>query len=321
MKKKLIGSLLSFASYLTFTAALAGGPEVAVEPEYFSGFYIGVTGGLHVATFDGSSTVDAPEDVVIHTETHTQKPYVRDTTVLSAGNLLNNDIGSSSYDGYAGLHGGIGKTYNHRWYTGIDAFGEWGTQQDDENNSGTLNNLTVAHSTINGNYSSATSVKISNTFGVDFKPGILISPTTLLYGKVGAVWADIKIHNSFSTTASAKIDTPFRGKEVVNSNGNFSGQSDNDDTKSALLLGVGCEQYIYKDWITFDVEYNYEDYGHISTSTDVEGGGSATISRHFYPPVTADNTLISAVNTQATAHVKVSAIMAGFNFYFGTHLI
>lgn len=320
MKKKVIFAS-ALLSCLTAVGALAGGPEMVVlEPDYFSGFFVGGTGALHIVNFDGNTSVVAPEDVVINVQTNNNvPPFTRNLTVLPAGTLLSNNTSVNSYDGYYGVQAGIGKVYNHRWYTGFVGFGEWGSHTDTTNNSGQLNGLNVPPRLLaNGNYLSSTSVKISNDYGLAFKPGILVAPRSMIYGKIGAVWSDVNISNSFSVSTVSTV-TNRAGHTLFDSSGTFSGASSDSDNKIALLLGIGFEQFIYRDMVTFNVEYDYANYGSVSTTAQVTGQGTATIPRRIIPDITANTTLISLVTTQATAKAKISTLLAGLNFYFGSH--
>ena len=80
-----------------------------------------------MTAFNGSSSIVAPEDVVVSALVPEGDP-VPTATVFSAGTLASNNISSSSYDGYGGVQGGVGKVFNHRWYMGILGFGEWNKQ-------------------------------------------------------------------------------------------------------------------------------------------------------------------------------------------------
>jgi hypothetical protein len=72
-------------------------------------------------------------------------------------------------------------------------------------------------------------------------------------------------------------------------------------------LGIGFEQFIYKDFLAFNIEYNYANYGSVSTSTPLVGYSEAT--GYFYNGT-----------TQASANAKVSTLLGGISWYFGSHL-
>lgn len=326
MQRKLLCAA-ALASCFTVVSALAGGPEIMVEPDYFSGFFVGATGAFHMSGFDGTSSVFAPQDVVASAVlplTPPLPPLPVSAIVFPAGTLMNNNISGNSYDGYYGVQGGVGKVFDHRWYTGFVGFGEWGSQSFTANNSApfsnqlTINNQAFPNQTSNGQYTSSTTVKISNDYGVAFKPGFLVAPKSMVYGKVGAVWADLKVSNSVTGTSTTAELNPVTGVTIVSASGTFSGASSNDDNKIGLLLGVGFEQFIYRDLITFNLEYDYTNYGNVTTSTNITGQGTVSANPGGVNPQNA-TVALTPVTAQATANARVSTLMGGLNFYFGSH--
>ena len=105
MKRKIVFAS-ALATLFIVASALAGGSEIIVEPDYFSGFFVGATGAFHMTAFNGNSSIVAPEDVVVSgLVPGTTGPAVATATVFSAGTLASNNISSSSYDGYGGVQG------------------------------------------------------------------------------------------------------------------------------------------------------------------------------------------------------------------------
>ncbi len=64
-KKTILSSSVFVASLLTASAVFAGGPEVIVIPDYFSGFYIGGTVAGHHASLHENSTLTLTEPLVL----------------------------------------------------------------------------------------------------------------------------------------------------------------------------------------------------------------------------------------------------------------
>lgn len=322
MKRKLI-----YASLLTgcFTAlaAVAGGPEVIVEPDYFSGFFVGPTGAFHMAGFAGSSTIIAPNQVkpVLITD---PTSLFNQSNLFPQGALLATNINGNAYDGFYGVQGGVGKVFQHRWYAGVAGFGEWDSQSDTTNGfSSSMNQIFApgtgegggGSTTMEAQYTSSTTVKISNDYGVAFKPGFLVAPKSMVYGKIGAVWANIQVSNA-ATGQSIFTLTQAGGEIPVRINATFSGSSSNSETKPALLLGIGFEQFIYRDIVTLNVEYNYANYGTVSTTTSSTG---AVVFSGATPNLPPSATFNGPVIMQASANAKVSTLLGGLNFYFGSH--
>lgn len=319
MKRKLLGVSVC-ASCFTAVAAFAGGPEIVIKPDYFSGFFIGGTGAFHMAGFSTSSSIVALQPVGAGLVAFGEPQYQE--TFFPSGTLMSADVDGNAYDGFYGVQGGVGKVFNHRWYAGVTGFGEWGSQVNTANAaSHSLNQegnigVTPGSALIETVYNSSTTVKISNDYGVAFKPGFLFSPTSMIYGKVGAVWANIKVSNSASgDNAYSAFNV---GPELAfTRTAAFTGLSNNTENKLALLLGIGFEQFIYRDVVTLNIEYNYANYGHVSTSTNTTGivtygGGVAPIV-----PAGTAAPLDNPVTIQASASAKVSTLLGGINFYFG----
>ena len=315
MKKSLLWVLATGG--FTSVSALAGGPEMMpiASPDYFSGFFVGGTGAFHMTAFNGNSSIVATQDVIVSLPP--PPPPTIAATVFTAGTLANNDISSSAYSGYYGVQGGVGKAYNHRWYTGVVGFGEWDSQSVTNTNSSQfpVNQVVIDGNAIStgggGSYNSSTTVKINNDYGVAFKPGFLVAPTSMVYGKVGAVWANLQVSNSVAGSAASTYQVGVKPPVVISSS--FSGSSSNQDTKAALLLGVGFEQFIYKNFITINVEYDYANYGHVSTSTNLAAQATSTASGKSTPL-----DISSTPTIQANADARVSTLLGGLNFYFGS---
>ena len=165
-----------------------------------------------------------------------------------------------------------------------------------------------------GHYNSTTTVKLFNDYGVAVKPGFLVAPKSMVYGKVGAIWADLRISNQVTGEDSATTQNPVTGANELSYSGTFSGASSNTETKLALLLGIGFEQFIFQDFVTFNVEYNYVNYGSVTTSTAIFGNGTVSSDSAI-----SSATLTSPVISQATSNARISTLLFGLNVYFGSH--
>lgn len=326
MKRTLIVAS-ALVSCLAASATFAGGPEIIQEPDYFSGFFVGGTGAFHMAGFDGSSSAVASQDIVSTTPFPFPifPPQTITQVYFPAGTLTSNSIDGNSYDGYYGVQGGVGKVFNHRWYAGFVGFGEWGTQNNTDVSSQNFTTFTSSSAFLNinipttGSYNSTTTVKISNDYGVAFKPGFLVAPRTMVYGKIGAIWSQIKITNTFSGTSETKLNSTFLPgtPTIYDAVGQLGGSSSTEDSKIALLLGIGFEQFIYRDFVTINVEYNYANYGSVSTSTPLTGTAIVSTGGGALPP-SQNSAALSGATAQASASAKVSTLLAGLNFYFGS---
>ena len=357
MKKKIIYSSVLTALLSASSIALAGGPEVMPEPDYFSGFYVGGIGGVHHNTFNGSSSVNLTQPVNI------LLPFIPPLTLVQAGTLNNTNVSGGDFSGYGGVQGGFGKAFNHMFYVGVQGWGEWGSTSTTETQYAAIpfNNPTIAPPTQSTSFrcgedtclatrtfvanaaasaSTSTTMKISNDYGVAAKLGWIVAPRSMLYGKVGASWANIETSNSLNVNASSgtsvrrtltntTTSTPIYDFTVSTANSvGLSANSNQTDTKPGLLLGLGFEQFVYLDIVSLNVEYDYVNYGNVSTGPATLSGTSTasascvnnltgTACNGFPSGTTGPRPVNTNVTSQATSDAKSSSLMAGINFYFG----
>lgn len=316
MKKKIIYSSVLVTLMSASSIALAGGPEIVPEPDYFNGFYVGGIGGVHHNLFNGSSQVNLTDPISLNFLD------VGLFVLAEPETLVNNDIGGGQFDGYGGVQGGYGTVFNHEFYVGLQGFGEWGTSSETASNtiSGALNNIPIIFpdevSNAVGSLNSSTTMKISNDYGISGKLGWVVAPRSMIYGKVGASWANIKVSNT--TTGNISIQNPLSATTL-----NLSASSSNEQTQIGLLLGIGFEQFIYHDIISANVEFDHTNYGHVNTTTPNLAGNFIVGSNNnpLSPFVPGTYTATSNFNGQSSVRVITSALMAGLNFYFHSNWV
>lgn len=318
MKKQLwISAVL--INIFGISSVMAGGPEVLpIEPNYFNGFFIGGVGALHETVFSGSSSATSPVDVTV-----TATPAIGGTltfTIFQAGTIITAPTDSHSFDGYGGVQGGVGKVFNHHWYLGVMGFGEWGTQS--ETNTTVSNNTafvtinapgTVVSAPFSGTNQLSTTAKISNDYGVAAKLGFLVAPRTMIYGKIGASWADISVSSSFY--GSDNVVDIVGGINLFSISNTAVGATSSEENKTGLLLGAGFEQFIYKDLISVNVEYDYTNYGTVSAppANLVLTTTASAMNVPMMPPTTTT----TPATVQSSASAIVTTFLAGLNVYFG----
>ena len=201
---------------------------------------------------------------------------VRSTSGLALEAGTTNSIFSSlDHAKWSGLGGGeLGLGYNlHRFYLGGLVHGEGDYLR------GTVyyQNFAPAIPTVNRAFVDV--VKARQYFGVAAKVGVLLSAKSLLYTKVGAVWAN------FSTTT--------RRSEV---NRGFFAASTRRQTKTGTEIGLGLEQYLAKGF-SFHIEDIYSLYSTV----------------HFLQSQTS----VLATNHRVTHRFKprFNKIVAGIDYY------
>lgn len=280
MKKKLIYSA-AVAALFSASAALAGGPEmVMTAPSPFDGFYFGGNVSFHQTGFDIGNTIDFFE---FDTE---DTGGIVFTTPL--GTL---EGGDSSIDAYFGIQGGFGRVFMNRWYAGVEGFAQFGSA-----------NGSIVEVLFPGNddfmINLTTSAHIGAQYGVDGKIGILLSPTTLAYAKLGADWASVR--------SSIDSVVTLDGADIVPVDGSTS------STQCAFLWGFGVEQFIYGDTLSVFAEYTHAEFGNttnnqtVVTEQEVEDG--FIVEQEGY-------------QVTSTASAKVSAFTGGLNVHFGRNWV
>lgn len=276
MKKSLIFST-AFSALLSASAVFAGGPEVIMMPESpFNGFYIGGDGSFHHTGFETSSNVNLVSNI-----TGGRFIFALPFSVP----LATQSGGNTSTDGYYGVHGGWGKVFMNRWYAGIEGFADFG------NADGSV--TTTVLPTINGGASITNSGHVGTDWGVAARLGILLSPTTLGYAKLGAEWADVQ--SSISSTNFNQFVNPILS-------------SSSSSNQSGFLWGFGVEQFVWKNMVSLFAEYTYVTLGSQSTTASF----NLLPTNNRFPQGTF-------FGPQATNSVTadISSFTGGLNVHFG----
>lgn len=308
MKKKLIYSSALAALLSASSIALAGGPEIIPIEDYFSGFYVGGTGSVHHADMDSSSQVNLTQNVPLNVA----------TPLFVPGTILSSDTDGGSVDGYGGVQGGFGWTFNHVWYLGIQGFGDFGQQKSTATSNSTPISFVSSFRDVNdtATVNTSTTVQIQNDYGVAGKLGYVVAPTTMVYGKIGASWANIKVSNSTTAVNNFNV-TNGLGTTFVNVNTVATGSSSSSNTSAGLLLGIGAEHFIYQDIVSLNVEYDYTNYGTVNTGpVPLFASTTVTVNGNVVPGTPTPARQLP-VTTQASGSASVDEFLAGINFYFG----
>lgn len=309
MKRKMIYSSALATLLSASSLSFAGGPEII--PDYFSGLYVGGTGAAHYSTLKASSGVVNVDNYSIFLDIG--------TLTVPPGALLLQDADSESVDGYGGVQGGFGWTFKHVFYLGVQGFGEFGSQSNTSTSTAGVtlfpNGTTILPPTTSniGYVTSSTEVRISNDYGVAGKIGYVVAPRSMIYGKAGASWANIKVSNTASVVGD--MVTNLGGVNLETIDTNASASTSQQDNKVGLLLALGFEQFIYQDVVSLNVEYDYVNYGTV-TAPAVALNQLITTTRNGLPP-TYKGPVTTPIYTQASGSAIVNSLLGGINFYFG----
>ena len=197
--------------------------------------------------------------------------------------LLNNQFQGMAYLGY-------GSSWQRK-YLGAEVFAQAAAHNKLEGN--------LAHSFLatgvgfNTQQIDFTStVKTSSIqFGGDLRPGILVTPLTLLYGRVGVSAAKIHTHvDVLNSTNSSNVET-------------FSvpGSFESEAWKAAFRLGLGLE-YLLTLKLHLRADYIHTNYGILSFSKNATSTGSS------------GSTVF--VSSTLSDHVKNNTVLVGLTYYF-----
>lgn len=202
------------------------------------------------------------------------------------------DTLSTDY-GIGELRLGYGRVLcNSCFFIGGDIFGNYSQPEFDSHHSYTQLPLDVFphRATIE-----TARIKLNSfEYGIDLKPGYLLTSKTLLVGRIGAAFNKIKIHDS------SEVLFPNDDFDVFN----FANKEEN---KTGLLLGLGLEQYICHGF-SLNLDYTYTDYGHVS----VDQVSDITVIVRPAGFVDVPGGVIQHVDTR----IHTNKIMLGLNYHF-----
>lgn len=138
------------------------------------------------------------------------------------------NYGTSGWDGE--LNGGIGWVFQQHYYAGLEVFGD-------------VSNANVHIGRVGGIFFGfdGGNIRYRYSLGIDFVPGVKISDSTMLYGKIGYVYGN------FSHNLNNGLSPFFLGNN--NGSRNFG--------RSGLQLGVGLGTMVTNN-VSVDIEYNWD---------------------------------------------------------------
>lgn len=305
MKKKIIYSS-ALAMLLGISSANAGGPEIFPVEDYFSGFYIGGTGSAHLSDFEASTSVDLTQAV---------PPPPAVNPVLVPGNLLRIFDEGASLDPFGGLQAGFGWTFIHHWYLGIQGFADFGTSRSTQNSFSTPINVNIANLVTDQlTVQNKTQIRLASDYGVAGKLGFLVAPMTMVYGKIGASWANLKVTNTTTATNQLNINFPVTTTCVECIHTVAEASSSDNSTKIGVILAVGAEQFVYRDFVSINIEYSSTSYGPVTTGpVNLFASTTGTGINNFSTP----GRTLPVTTTTNISQARVDSFLAGVNFYFG----
>jgi len=197
------------------------------------GLYMGLQGGYDMYRF--ASELPANGSI---SDIGTPVSFSADPTLFISGFLLG---------GFAGF----GKQFYwfYHTYLGLEVYGNWSDAQTDASiytsGAGPVNEYEA-------------DFQMSGTYGIDVLPGIMLSPATLFYLRLGYSWVSLNIDESIrmvnapSTTQAVPVDLQT-----------------NTDVIGGFRFGVGIESAFAENW-SVRAEYNHTQLNEINGKGDVD---------------------------------------------------
>lgn len=207
-----------------------------------------------------------------------------------ASNIYTSDPNSDYFaqDWSGALFAGFGYHYCI-FYAGVEVFGQYSRLHSSFNLQN--NNEFPAEAGSEG-ISVNNHVRIGPwQYGIDLRPGILLTPTTLLYGRVGVTGTTLKSHTDIENSfVLAGVGSPVSISNSTHKHGHY------------LRLGLGIEKLICSHF-GLRLEYIFTDY----RSLFLEGSNSGP---------SADATL--DVSASHKVHLRTSELRLALAYYFSS---
>lgn len=221
MKKKVTLILFGLLTFLAQAQAKA-------EENCFNGWYVGVGLGATEETLKHSSflNVNIPEIPLIVNEVGRGRESSR------------------SFDGKLSV--GYSKVFNQKIYTAIEGSLDFHKMKSDVS----INSWAIVNNTPVTAFNSDIMIKNSNVFGtLLFKPGIMLSPRTVIFVALGTKVGRFK---ASATDSFTQFNTP--------NNFTSTGNGSKTSSRFGLAIGAGMETYITKQ-MSIGFDYLYVNYG------------------------------------------------------------
>ena len=276
---------LSATLFFIFSASALGLPaHAAFSPTAnFNGFYAGVNAG---GLFSEGKL-----------NTKQSMSFIEPNSSPFVNRIFSTSHAASPYkDSLAGdIHVGYGHALGQSpFYLGAEVFGNL-----------TDHNLNLSSADFMGedaqgpfNVSAMQSIKIklnNAEYGVDVRPGLLITPSTLFFARVGVAFNEVRVNTNSNVTIN-NLDTGNVRTTTLPANVN--------KHIEALRLGGGIEERIGSHW-GVSANYIYTDYGNINLSAKTNTiNDTGSLQTGGFTTYTSARHLIS------------QAAMFGVNYYF-----
>lgn len=240
----MFNKLLTACTILAASTGLAFANGGTLPPQHQGAFYLG---GALSGDFGHLKTS------VVNSET-TFFPFGESVNETDRASV---DLNGQGVNGE--IFGGYGLFFRENYYLGIEAFGSISNMDGDRDSLSTssVNGIVDPPSTVR----TRAKIELDHSYGVVAMPGVKLTPTIMLYGRVGWIRSQFKMSESVD---SVNVDD-------ATSIHNFK------DTTNGLQLGLGFGMALTHN-ISLRAEYDYNDYSDISdaNSQTVTNGNDRT---------------------------------------------
>lgn len=250
----------------------------ATPSPVFNGSYIGAEFGASLAY--ANQTINNRVDLDYSGLFVSNEPF----------NLHSSMVNSSAT---GSILAGIGHTFNQFYLAGELALSNANYRMDSSSTSGISRSIERTIQ-ISGIETDSMTANVSPTqFGVFLRPGIMVTPTSLLYGRVGTSIVKIRYNTQTGALKTLEENTTIVQFPITM-------QANKNVTRAAFQIGTGLEQAI-NDKLSIRLDYLYAYYG----SMKVYPSNSNTVDTFS---LTANGTQSVSLNDQS--------IMLGLAYHF-----
>lgn len=274
LKKALIATAVLAASGVAF--ANGGSFAPAPAPTHTGAFYVGAAVSRDTAQFDVDSA-------------NVLNAGLTAPLVANASNVYtsSSDLSGNGIDGQ--LFAGYGMTFEDHYTLAAEVFGSISSLKGDYDVANTFSAPVLVALGLPGSYTfnSSASLKLQHTLGVALMPGVMISPSTNLYLRVGYVYSRFKLSDTGAGLTG--LIPPF-GTGVFNGVPASEGKNE-----SGLQLGLGASTMVTNN-VGLRLEYTWERYGNFNVNQVVGPVTGATAVAGI--PVAASATVGSSIKVK-----------------------
>ncbi|MCX7117353.1 MAG: outer membrane beta-barrel protein [Legionellales bacterium] len=156
--------------------------------------------------------------------------------------------------------------------------------------------------TIQGTETTSSNISMNPVqVGLFFRPGILLTPTSLLYARLGASYAKVNLSSNTEATKTLLVEN------IVAINTSISSPMQKSVRLAVFQIGTGIEQAISSAW-TARLDYLYSYYGNIQATAQ-----EAVLTSNF------ENTLtVLTANHSMSSRLNNQVIMLGLSYHFAS---